>query len=98
VASVAIVLVVAVVRTSFPHVDRSTRRLAIAAGLLDVSATALLLVAVREGLTAVVAPVAALGPAFTVMWAWAVLREPVGRVQLVGLVAAISGLAMIAAG
>jgi uncharacterized membrane protein len=98
VASVAIVLVVAVARASFPHVDRTTRRLAIVAGVLDVSATALLLVAVREGLTAVVAPVAALGPAFTVMWAWVVLHEPMGRVQLVGLVAAISGLAMIAAG
>jgi drug/metabolite transporter (DMT)-like permease len=46
----------------------------------------------------VVAPVAALGPAFTVMWAWIVLHERVGRLQLVGLVAAVGGLAMIAAG
>ena len=42
---------------------------ALAAGLLDVSGTALLLVAVRTGLTAIVAPVASLTPAYTVMLA-----------------------------
>jgi drug/metabolite transporter (DMT)-like permease len=65
--------------------------------VLDVTATALLLVAVREGLISLVAPVSALGPAFTVIWAWVVLREPVGRLQLVGLVVALAGIVMIAA-
>jgi drug/metabolite transporter (DMT)-like permease len=81
-----------------PRVPGVDRRAAIGAGVLDVTATALLLVAVREGLTAEVAPVAALGPAFTVIWAWVVLREPIGRLQLAGLVFALAGLAMIAAG
>ena len=71
--------------------------MAVGAGLLDVAATGLLLVAVREGLISLVAPVAALGPAFTVIWAWIVLREPIGRLQLVGLVTALAGLTMIAA-
>jgi drug/metabolite transporter (DMT)-like permease len=74
------------------------RWMALGAGVLDVTATALLLVAIREGLVAVVAPVAALGPAFTVMWAWLVLREPVGRVQLAGIALGLAALVMIAAG
>ena len=43
--------------------------------LLDVVATTLLLVAIRDGLFATVAPVAALHPAFTVGHAWWYLRE-----------------------
>jgi uncharacterized membrane protein len=86
------------VRHATLQLEDRERRMAMLAGLLDVTATALLLLAVREGLTAVVAPVAALGPAFTVIWAWAVLREPIARIQLVGLVTALIGLVMIAAG
>jgi drug/metabolite transporter (DMT)-like permease len=74
------------------------RNLALGAGVLDVTATALLLVAVREGLTVVVAPVAALAPAFTVVWAWAVLKEHVTRHQIVGLAIALLGLVLIATG
>jgi uncharacterized membrane protein len=73
-------------------------RLAVAAGSLDVVATVLLLTAVREGLMVVVAPIAALAPAFTVVWAWAVLRERVTRHQVVGLALALVGLVLIAAG
>jgi drug/metabolite transporter (DMT)-like permease len=74
------------------------RKLALAAGALDVTATVLLLLAVREGLIVVVAPVAALAPAFTVMWAWVVLREHVTRHQIVGLGIALTGLVLIASG
>jgi drug/metabolite transporter (DMT)-like permease len=74
------------------------RTLALGAGALDVTATALLVLAVRKGLTVVVAPVAALAPAFTVMWAWAVLREHVTRHQIIGLGIALTGLVLIAAG
>lgn len=73
-------------------------RLAVIAGLLDVSGTALLLAAVRTGLTAVVAPVANLTPAFTVMLAWWVLRERATRTQLAGLVLALIGLIFITVG
>ena len=62
------------------------------------TATTLLLAAVRHGLLVVVAPIAALAPAFTVMWAWIILREPVSRVQLVGLGLALVGLVLVTAG
>ena len=72
--------------------------MAVIAGALDITATALLLLAVREGLRSLVAPLAALGPAFTVALAWIVLKEPMARMQLVGLVLAFVGLTLIAAG
>jgi uncharacterized membrane protein len=75
-----------------------TRGYAIGAGALDVAATALLLVAVRRGLLVVVAPIVALAPAFTVGWAWVVFRERLLRVQIVGLVLALVGLVLVAAG
>jgi drug/metabolite transporter (DMT)-like permease len=74
-----------------------SRWLAIGAGLLDVCATTLLLVAVRLGLVAVVAPVASLAPAFTVLGAWWYLKEETSTVQIVGFVLALAGLVMIAA-
>ena len=74
------------------------RRLAALAGVCDVGATALLITAIRNDLAVVVAPVAALGPGFTVIWAWTVLREPISRPQIAGLVLALGGLALIAAG
>lgn len=96
-ATVLVLVVVLVLRPSI-RIGSPERSMAVGAGILDVTATALLLVAIREGLVAVVAPVAALGPAFTVVWAWVVLREPVGRIQLLGIAAGIAGLVMIAAG
>jgi drug/metabolite transporter (DMT)-like permease len=69
---------------------------AVGAGLLDVLATALLLVAVRLGLVAVVAPVAALAPAFTVLGAWRFLHERASRVQTAGFGLALAGLVLIA--
>jgi len=85
-------------RRSAAAIGAPERRLAIAAGALDVTATALLLTAVRRGLIVVVAPLAALAPAFTVVWAWALLREPISRHQVVGLALSFGGLVLIAAG
>jgi drug/metabolite transporter (DMT)-like permease len=96
-AVIAVVLVAAVLRIS-PALPRTARLQAVAAGLLDVGATALLLVAVRNGLFATVAPVAALAPAFTVGHAWWYLRERPSRIQIIGLAIALSGLVLIAVG
>lgn len=74
------------------------RPLAIGAGVLDITATVLLVTAVRQGLIVVVAPLAAIAPAFTVIWAWALLKEPVTRHQVVGIGLSLLGLALIAAG
>jgi drug/metabolite transporter (DMT)-like permease len=69
-----------------------------ASGVLDVIAAALLLIAARAGLASTVAPVAALGPAFTVGHARWFLRERSTPIQIVGLALALVGLALIAAG
>lgn len=95
----AIALVVAHARGNATRVRRShPRALACGAGLLDVGATVLLLAAVRDGLLVVVAPLAALAPAFTVVLAWAVLHERITRHQVAGLALALTGLVLIASG
>jgi drug/metabolite transporter (DMT)-like permease len=96
-AVAAVVLVAAVLRIS-PALAGTPRAQAVAAGLLDVGATTLLLVALRNGLFATVAPVAALAPAFTVFHAWWYLRERPSTIQVTGLAIALSGLVLIAVG
>jgi drug/metabolite transporter (DMT)-like permease len=96
-AVIAVALVAAVLRIS-RALPGTARLQAVAAGLLDVGATALLLVAIRNGLFATVAPVAALAPAFTVFHAWWYLRQRPSAVQIAGLVIALSGLVLIAVG
>lgn len=71
---------------------------AVGAGLLDVTATTLLVVALRHGLTVVVAPLASLAPAFTVIWARLILGEETTAGQAVGIGLALLGLALIATG
>lgn len=95
----AIALVVAHARGNAIRVRHShPRALACGAGMLDVGATVLLLAAVRDGLLVVVAPLAALAPAFTVVLAWAVLHERITRHQVAGLALALTGLVLIASG
>jgi drug/metabolite transporter (DMT)-like permease len=96
-AVVAVVTVAAILRVN-PRLTGRSRVEAVAAGGLDVTATALLLVAVRNGLFATVAPVAALAPAFTVGHAWWYLRERPSPIQIAGLAIALSGLVLIAVG
>ncbi len=97
-AAVTLVMIVLAVTTTSLVLARRELRIAAAAGALDVLATVLLLVAVREGLASLVAPIAALGPAFTVGWAWGLLHESVARLQVVGLGVALVGLVLIAVG
>jgi drug/metabolite transporter (DMT)-like permease len=68
------------------------------AGVLDVTATTLIVLAVREGMITVVAGVAALAPGFTVLLAWLVLREQLRVEQRIGIVVALVGLVLVAAG
>ncbi len=76
----------------------SRHTLAAGAGVLDASANILLLLAVRRGLLVVVAPVAALAPAFTVALSWLFLHERLHMSQRVGFVVALLGIALVAAG
>ncbi|MGH9026733.1 MAG: EamA family transporter [Acidimicrobiia bacterium] len=81
-------------RVLLPH--RGDRRLVAVGGVLDAGANAFQLLAVREGLLALVAPVSALYPAGTVLLARLVLHERIGRARLLGLAVALAGLVLIA--
>jgi uncharacterized membrane protein len=67
------------------------------AGVFDVAANALFLLASREGLLSLVSVLAALYPAATVVLARVVLAERLHRHQLAGLAAALVGVALITA-
>jgi drug/metabolite transporter (DMT)-like permease len=89
-----VVLFVLVVSTPGGNTLRhGTARLVLLCGLCDVSANVFYLVAVNRGLLSLVAVLASLYPASTVVLARVVLHERMSRSQLVGL-----GLAAVAAG
>jgi uncharacterized membrane protein len=98
-AVVAVVVLLARRRgTRFAPLTRAALWLTIGCGLLDVTANALLLVGVRIGDLSVMAVLAALYPAGTIILAAAVLRERIAVLQYVGLVLAIAAAAMLAVG
>lgn len=69
-----------------------------AAGLLDVTANGLYVIAARVGLLSLVSVLSSLYPAATIVLARFVLRERMNRVQLAGVALALTGVALIAAG
>jgi drug/metabolite transporter (DMT)-like permease len=86
------------VRTGTPFVPRAgTRLLVVGAGVLDVTANGLYLLAVREGLLSVVAVLSSLYPAATVVLARVVLGERLRPAQLAGLGLGLAGVTLIAA-
>jgi|SRR4051794_6584288 drug/metabolite transporter (DMT)-like permease len=89
---------VAMRATALPFPSGPDRTLALGAGFLDAAAAAFLLLAVRQGLMVVVAPISALSPAATVILARAVLGERLHPLQRVGLVLALGGLVLVALG
>jgi drug/metabolite transporter (DMT)-like permease len=83
-------------RMRFPSADAA--RVLVLAGTLDCSATGLYALANTKGALSSVAVVGSLYPVMTVILARVVLGERIRRVQQVGVVAALAGVAMIAAG
>jgi len=77
---------------------RESLNAGVTSGILDTTANAFFIVAVREGLISLVAPIAALYPATTVLMARIVLQERVHRLQLLGLVLALFGVMLISIG
>ena len=67
-------------------------------GVLGFTAVALVTLASREGLLAVVAVLASLYPAFTVLLAAVLLDERIARLQAIGLGLAAAAVALVAAG
>jgi uncharacterized membrane protein len=95
-AAVPVLAVVALALGRFVRVARPDVAPIAGSGLFDVCANAIVLLAVRRGLLSLVAPVAALYPAMTVMLARVVLHERIGRQRVVGLALGLAGLALIA--
>lgn len=67
-------------------------------GLADLGANGLYAVAATSGLLSVVAVLSSLYPAVTVLLAWRLEGERLRRVQVAGVVAALAGVVLLAAG
>ncbi|HLB61619.1 MAG TPA: EamA family transporter [Actinomycetota bacterium] len=96
--SAALLLAVAIL-ASRGGTDANARRglgLSLSAGVVDVVATALFLVALQRGSLVLVSVIASLYPATTVVLARFALRETIGRVQGMGLALAAVAVALIA--
>ncbi|MDO8390184.1 MAG: EamA family transporter [Actinomycetota bacterium] len=94
-ASVPFLLVVTGAARVRPAADRGSLGVAITAGVFDMGANVLYLIAVRGGMMSVVAVVASLYPASTVVLAMSIDKEKVTRWQFVGLGAAAVALALV---
>ena len=95
VVSVSGFVAAAVVGRRSLRLGAGSRGIVLVAGLLDVTANALYLLAVRQGMMSVVATLSSLYPASTVLLAYLVLGERLRRVQAVGLGAAAVAVVMI---
>jgi drug/metabolite transporter (DMT)-like permease len=96
-STTALLVVLAVLRRPLvPGGD--TRPIVVLAGVFDVGANALFLLASREGLLSLVSVLSSLYPAITVVLARAVLHERLLRHQLAGLALALLGVVLIATG
>lgn len=78
--------------------DRGALAIILAGGALDMVANLLYLLAVRQGLLSVVAPLASLYPAATVLLAWIVLGERLHWFQGLGLALAAIAIVLVTGG
>lgn len=97
-ASVPLVVILALAMGGGLRPGEGQVALILGAGVLDVSANVLYAFGTREGLTSVVAVLGSLYPVATVILARTLLHERMGRLQTVGVAAALGGVALIAAG
>lgn len=94
-ASVPLLVVLVLSSRVRPAAGGTGLRIAVVAGVLDMAANVLYLLAVRDGLMSIVAVIVSLYPVSTVAMAFAVDRERVTRSQAVGLVLAASSLVLV---
>jgi drug/metabolite transporter (DMT)-like permease len=85
------------VRPSFQEARANLATLAVVGGL-DVIANVFFVLATHRTLLSIAAVLTSLYPAITVLLATAILKERLRRVQLVGLTAAVVGIALISLG
>ena len=95
--SVSLFLAVALWRRETWRVPKVAIAPAVACGALDMIANALYLAAVRQGQLSLVATLASLYPASTVLLARVVLGERLGQWQQVGVVTAVAAIVLIVA-
>ncbi len=96
--SIGLFIVVAAASRRPMLVPTAVVRIAVTAGGLDMLANALYLLAVNQGQLSVVAPLASLYPASTILLARTVLNERWSRLQIVGIGAAIVATVLIVVG
>jgi len=94
-ASVPFLLIVTASARVRPVRDRGSLGVAIGAGVFDMGANVLYLLAVRGGMMSIVAVVASLYPASTVVLAMGIDKERVTRWQFVGMGAAALALVLV---
>ena len=80
------------------RIERSAVPFIVAVGLLDTGANGLFALATTQGYLSIAAVLGSLYPVVTVVLAYIVLRERIARHQLVGAIATLAGIALIAAG
>jgi uncharacterized membrane protein len=97
-ASVAVLLAVSAAARRVPSFGAASPIVIIAAGVFDVSANALYLLAVHGGLLSIVAVLVSLYPVSTVLCSMVVLGERLRTAQVVGVGAALVAVVLITAG
>ncbi len=98
-ASVALVVVVALIGRQSLRVTRPALPLVLASGVGDMTANALFLLATQQdGQLAITGVLASLYPVSTVILAQVVLRERLVGAQVAGLGAAVAAVVLITAG
>jgi drug/metabolite transporter (DMT)-like permease len=93
--SVVLVVLLALVTRASLRMSGRTSVLVVLAGVLDMAANALFLVATQQGQLAITGVLASLYPVSTVVLAQVVLRERLVTVQLAGLAAAAVAVVLI---
>jgi drug/metabolite transporter (DMT)-like permease len=97
-SSVATIAVAVLATRSWDRPSRGALLPIAGAGVLDVSANLLYLLATREGLLSIVAVLTSMYPASTVVLARITLDERFSKIQIGGLLVAVAGVVAIAAG
>jgi drug/metabolite transporter (DMT)-like permease len=95
-ASLAILLLVAITTRQIERPPSGSLPLALATGVLDVGGNAFFLLAAQVGRLDTAAVLSSLYPAPTALLAWALLRERVSALQAAGVVVALAAIALIA--
>ena len=94
-ASLTVLTILVLARRERISAAPGTRLPIVAAGVLDVAANLLYLLATREGFLSIVAVLTSLYPASTILLARLVLGERMGRLQVAGLGLATAGVVMM---